>query len=518
MRIFNQLFDIFTLRRVFATFSFVAIACLISGCQEANVSNKNDPKAKDPELSISSNQGASNDEVLKKLEEFGKELGKINEIREELTVIQNQLNASSGNFIDPSPESDSGQFESAGKNDSTLFDASAIGDRLRVKELLTQGTDVNSKDENGQTALHHAATNARSEIARLLIEAGANINQLDNDKLTPLNHAYFTNNEATIAVLLENNAIAAEIPNLENNPETDQKELPGSNSLEVAAAILKDDPGRLDKQVKQGFGLDSIVTEGQTVLNASIKNGSINIVKYLLEKHRAHVEPQVTGGNILDKLHSIYADSENEIPNQSAIAKLLIKGFPGSINELQDELAPLHVAIANQDTDLLQFLLNEGANTELKGPEGVSPLIMAISVSDHVHGHGESHSGPDQENDAGHGHQLEMVKLLLSAGADVHKRAMLGRDAIVESIRTGRGNITRTLLQFGANPNSADDEGVTCLHYAAYLGQSDICNILLSKGANRDAVVAEGSKKGLKPIDAARDGNRQNIVLLLDKK
>ncbi len=53
----------------------------------------------------------------------------------------------------------------------------------RVRELLSTGADVNSKDNNGWTALRSAAYNGHTEIAKILIEAGADLSCLSGEQL-----------------------------------------------------------------------------------------------------------------------------------------------------------------------------------------------------------------------------------------------------------------------------------------------------------------------------------------------
>ena len=55
----------------------------------------------------------------------------------------------------------------------------ARGDILTVEALVDSGTDVNSVDENQQTALHYAAMHSREEVIDSLIERGADVNATD---------------------------------------------------------------------------------------------------------------------------------------------------------------------------------------------------------------------------------------------------------------------------------------------------------------------------------------------------
>ncbi len=55
----------------------------------------------------------------------------------------------------------------------------ARGDLQSVEAYVDSGTDVNSADENQQTALHHAAMHSRDEVIKSLIERGADLNATD---------------------------------------------------------------------------------------------------------------------------------------------------------------------------------------------------------------------------------------------------------------------------------------------------------------------------------------------------
>jgi uncharacterized protein len=57
-----------------------------------------------------------------------------------------------------------------------LVDAAADGASQRVLSLLRDGAKVDHKDDNGATALHHAAARGRLECVRILVEAGSDVN------------------------------------------------------------------------------------------------------------------------------------------------------------------------------------------------------------------------------------------------------------------------------------------------------------------------------------------------------
>ncbi len=58
-----------------------------------------------------------------------------------------------------------------------------------VKTLLTQGADVEGRDDGDQTPLKVATKHAQVEVVRVLLEKGANMEARSNSKGIPLNWA-----------------------------------------------------------------------------------------------------------------------------------------------------------------------------------------------------------------------------------------------------------------------------------------------------------------------------------------
>jgi len=70
-----------------------------------------------------------------------------------------------------------------------LLDACLEGDLELVKTCIEDGVDINTRNEEGLTALHTCSCNGHAAIAKYLVEHNANINAVDDDSWTPLHGA-----------------------------------------------------------------------------------------------------------------------------------------------------------------------------------------------------------------------------------------------------------------------------------------------------------------------------------------
>ncbi|MBE9210413.1 ankyrin repeat domain-containing protein [Nostoc sp. LEGE 06077] len=67
-----------------------------------------------------------------------------------------------------------------------FFDAVFESDTNTVRELVAQGLDINSLNEDGSTAVHCAVNCGNVKMIKLLAELGADLNRLNEDGQTPL--------------------------------------------------------------------------------------------------------------------------------------------------------------------------------------------------------------------------------------------------------------------------------------------------------------------------------------------
>ena len=118
--------------------------------------------------------------------------------------------------------------------------------------------------------------------------------------------------------------------------------------------------------------------------------------------------------------------------------------------------------------DVVLFLLRHGADVNFPGSDLSTPLHHATECT-----------------------SFEMVQLLLESGAEVDSRDGKGRAPLhmvrMEQDEEEAQDITRLLLERGANVNAQDNDGSTPLLKAAYRCCIDISQILLEHGADPNA-------------------------------
>lgn len=90
-------------------------------------------------------------------------------------------------------------------NKENFFRAVKTGDCNKIRLYVNNGIDINSKDEDGWTALMIASENDKKKIVKLLIELGADVKVQDDDEgKTALMHAIYVNSDENAKILLKN--------------------------------------------------------------------------------------------------------------------------------------------------------------------------------------------------------------------------------------------------------------------------------------------------------------------------
>ena len=99
---------------------------------------------------------------------------------------------------------------------------------------------------------------------------------------------------------------------------------------------------------------------------------------------------------------------------------------------------------------------------------------------------------------------IAAVLLVGCGGPSIHQATIDGKIALI-----------RRELSNGANVNQKNEDGCTLLHLAVQSGHKRIVELLIAKGADVNAKMVSGAKKGNTPLDAANEtGNTETADLL----
>jgi hypothetical protein len=109
----------------------------------------------------------------------------------------------------------------------------------------------------------------------------------------------------------------------------------------------------------------------------------------------------------------------------------------------------------------------------------------------------------------------EAVVTLLDAGADVRQvsETPLRNQALHALLALSKdGEVTRLLIERGADVNAAQTAGYRPLHQAAVAGREDLVRLLLDAGADKSARCDRGKT----PAEYARERGFQELAAILD--
>ena len=109
---------------------------------------------------------------------------------------------------------------------------------------------------------------------------------------------------------------------------------------------------------------------------------------------------------------------------------------------------------------------------------------------------------------------LEVVKLLLDRGADPGIAANNGCTAAMSAANNGHLEVVELFLDRGVDPNTVDDAGLTMALYASEGGETAVVELLLDRGADPEAADDYGDSAA---TVAAREDHVDLVELLLNR-
>lgn len=155
---------------------------------------------------------------------------------------------------------------------------------------------------------------------------------------------------------------------------------------------------------------------------------------------------------------------DNKAQELAALLLTCPNGFKSLVHEGQ-EFVPLQEAINRGHLDIVNVLLDDGANPDQPDTDSYTPLINAV------------------ENE-----QWSIVDRLLEAGVNVATKTNYNHTALHGAVCHRNKNLVEKLLSLGASLECINSEKLTPLGMAIKVDDADMVKLLLSHGARLDYV------------------------------
>jgi uncharacterized protein len=300
------------------------------------------------------------------------------------------------------------------RSGSALFDAVEAGNRAMVEFLLAHGADANAINNSfKQTPLAMAVQHGFEAVTEVLLANKADVNARDSQGNTPLSVSAQLGRTNIVQMLLAAGAIV----NTENiEGRTPLGFAADSGSLETVKALLaaKADPnaGTMDAPLLCAVDQNNLGC-AELLLQAGA-NPNVDGLMHC---------PQNTYGSRWYNEYSAILRSATPLwlaiqKHELAMVQLLLK-YKANPDDSQISEPPPVIFWALSNTNILQALLDAGANPNIKDNDGRTPLSVAA------------------ENIS-----LEEVKLLLAAKADPNRRDPDGQTPLKVFERVASGEFT----------------------------------------------------------------------------
>ena len=446
---------------------------------------------------------------------------------------------------------------------TALMTAAASGSVDAVKVLVEAKADVNAKESaHGQTAVMFAAALNRAEVVRYLLEHGADPNIAS--KVTKVERVRFD----------QDGQIVEERPGAAAGGR-------GGRGGRGGAPLSAEAQDKADEAADAQAAADAAKKANETAqaeLQTLAHAIQLKSAAYLLAKPKQRAgdvaarAPRRVGAEFMGGMTALlYAAREGHME----AARALVQGGAGLNVANADKFSPMVMAITNGHYDLAMYLLDHGADPNLATISGLTPLYATIDVQWAPHAWfpqpnieqertgyldlmksliankanvnaqvGEKLWFRSFTNDytwvdpagatafwrAAQSSDTTAMKLLIEHGADPKLATKSGDTPLMAAAGIGWAanwnvnapvpllDAVKYCVELGIDVNAADNRGYTALHGAAYLGNNDMVNYLVSKGAN----IKAKSKSGDTVADMANGPTRfgqphLETVALLEK-
>ncbi|OQE44088.1 hypothetical protein PENCOP_c002G00032 [Penicillium coprophilum] len=395
------------------------------------------------------------------------------------------------------------------------------GDLRLVEALIRKQKDLSGfQNDSKDKALSAAAEKGNSEIFDILLEAGGNLESRSDDGQTALHFAARSGNCGIINSILDRKKpLVDEMDNFKKTP------------LLIAAENGRHDA--LTTLLESGANVETQDDKQWTILHYAAKNGDLELVQRLLDlmpslfdkRNNLGQTALVVAANegqssVVESLVKVAASHSESYGEDEKFAVLTIAASKGSLDLMKDILSEsnqlakrqnesgdvlLFIAIKSEQEDVVRFLLTENVDLSIKDGLGSTLLHSATesgllkTVEYLLEKKPELINEKNTENEtalviAFRKEDENVISLLLENKANIDVRDNDGRTMLHSACRRSSLNIVQKLLNGGAKPTTTGDDNETPLHLAARSGDLNKVDLVLewlSDNSEERWIVAE---------------------------
>lgn len=307
-------------------------------------------------------------------------------------------------------------------------------------------------------------------------------------------------------------------------------------------AVSANDAKKLVEALDEGCDTEATNDKGQTALLMAADTRAADAVKVLLSKGAyagvqdskgrtplhvatAHGDETVARLLIGAKSSIDVSDNEHRTPLCEAakgdfvgIAKILLEAKANA--SLPIDHTPLHVASSEGSLGVAKLFIASGVDIEAVTASGETPLQIATAynrvemvrllVDSKANLAATNHIGNPLHYAISEKHE-ELTRLMIEWGAEIEARDRDGDAPLALAAMKGFRPAVQLLLERGADVHAKSNEDRTALHHAASQGHADLVALLLDSGAKVNALTIYCQT----PLNRAAVKGRLDVTRLL---
>ncbi|KAI6782834.1 putative ankyrin repeat protein-like protein [Emericellopsis cladophorae] len=367
---------------------------------------------------------------------------------------------------------------------NALCEASRRGDTAQMAALLQQGTNIDGKNDRGETALHCAIVENHAKAARLLFTLGASDNIWS--KMPPMFLAASLGNLDVAQMIYQRGGSAADVKKFSMSGQSYFVDVVSSGNLAGVRFLLE-----------KGANARAQSNSGRPAVVIAARKCNIEMVRLLLNFGAKVTSDDLSGNSMV----GIALDKDN----LELLDLLLERGaMLGGRTTSGDRV--LAAAVARRNVPFALRMLENGADgnsEDLMGQKVIVSVIKDQKLGEEdkcalvraLLKNGAKTTASDLVWHQAHLLELALTKgassrigrLILEAGADVTRRIGDGETPLTYAIARDWTDWVRELLEHGADPDAADKHAKTPLLQSLMKGDNlDMARLLIAHGADTD--------------------------------